>query len=254
MKINNIICFALLASLVICSCGQGAAEDTIRVLLLSGQNNHNWKASTPVLKEILEETGCMKVTVDEHPEKLTAEKLKPFRVIVSNWNAYGKGGVKEWPEETRNAYVDFVRNGGGHVVVHAGSSSFYDWDDYHKICLATWKGGQTKHGPVHEFKVRVDKPEHSIVKGLAEFRHTDELWCQSGVQPDAVVIASAYADPNLKNGTGNWEPVLLVGQFGKGRTFATMLGHVWKDGKVDTLMAPEFRLTFARGVEWAAGK
>ena len=33
------------------------AADTIKVLIVDGQNNHNWKMTTPVLKQILEEPG-----------------------------------------------------------------------------------------------------------------------------------------------------------------------------------------------------
>ena len=35
----------------------------IQVLLLDGQNNHNWKATTPVLIEALEAENLCKITV-----------------------------------------------------------------------------------------------------------------------------------------------------------------------------------------------
>ena len=45
---------------------QGAA---IRVLIVDGQNNHDWKHTTPELKKILEETGLFTVDVATAPPK-----------------------------------------------------------------------------------------------------------------------------------------------------------------------------------------
>jgi hypothetical protein len=38
----------------------------IRVLLIDGQNNHNWRATTPLLKKELEETGRFTVAVSSN--------------------------------------------------------------------------------------------------------------------------------------------------------------------------------------------
>jgi hypothetical protein len=39
-------------------------EATYKTLIITGQNNHNWKASSPVLKTILEETGLFSAQID----------------------------------------------------------------------------------------------------------------------------------------------------------------------------------------------
>src|ERR1700676_5418140 len=41
--------------------------EKIKVLLIDGQNNHNWKATTPVLKWILEDSGRFTVDVSTTP-------------------------------------------------------------------------------------------------------------------------------------------------------------------------------------------
>jgi len=48
-------------------------------------------------------------------------------------------------------------------------------------------------------------------------------------------------------GPGNNEPILWTVQAGAGRVFATMIGHIAKATESDG-----FRVTFTRGVEWAA--
>ena len=38
-------------------------KEPIRVLIIDGQNNHNWRATTPVLKDALEKSGPFQVAV-----------------------------------------------------------------------------------------------------------------------------------------------------------------------------------------------
>jgi len=218
-----------------------------KVLILSGLNNHNWKATTPVLRAMLAEAGRFAVDVTENPEKLTPDELAKYDVIVSNWNSWKKKTVeKEWSPELRKAYLDFVRNGKGHVVVHAGSCSFYDWPEVHKLYGATWKLGSTGHGPYHDFSVRMTGVKHPITQGVAEFRIKDELWHRPGLQSDVVVLAESFSAKE-KRGTGSWEPCLTVNPLGKGRSVTLLLGHdaaaMERDG---------FKTLFIRATDWAA--
>jgi type 1 glutamine amidotransferase len=49
--------------------GGAAAPDKIRVLIIDGQNNHDWRSTTPHMKKVLEETGCFVVDVATTPQK-----------------------------------------------------------------------------------------------------------------------------------------------------------------------------------------
>jgi len=233
-----------------------SAAGPVRVLILSGQNNHKWQETTPALQGALESDGRFKVTVCETPWMLTPAQLEKVDVIVSNWNAFtnpAKGvapKVAEWSEASRSAYIEFVRKGGGHVVVHAGSASFPDWEDYQEICLATWKLGATGHDAKHEFEVRIEEPSHPITAGLSGFKTLDELWIAPKVTPGAKVLVSSFSEKG-RLGTDTWEPSVLVGEFGKGRCFTILLGHAaGKDGQF--MSNPQFIELFRRGVEWAA--
>lgn len=226
---------------------QAAVSAPIRVLILSGQNNHEWQASTPKLREILERDGRFQVDIAESPDLFTARSLEPYDVILSNWNSFGRGPEGEaWPEETKRAYLDFVRRGKGHAVVHAGGASFPGWEEYGALMLATWKDGQTSHGPRHEFPVRIDKASHPITAGMRPFRVQDELWNRPGIADGAEVLASSYSAPD-KEGTGQWEPTVLVGRFGEGRSFTLLLGH-----DAEAMKNAGFQALLRRGVEWAA--
>ena len=223
-----------------------AAERPVRVLIFTGQNNHDWKTTTPELQKILTSGGRFTVTVTEHPETCNAETFAQYDLVLSNWNTYGsKVTVKEWPAPMRDAFVNFVRNGGGVVVVHAGGSSFPDWADYQKIVGGTWGKG-TGHGPMHSFEVKLADANHPIVRGLAPFQTTDELWHRMVVQPDKTVLAIAFSALD-KGGTGKDEPIAMVTQFGKGRCFNLVLGH-----NVQAMQSPGFQTLLLRGAEWAA--
>ena len=164
-------------------------QPPIRILILSGQNNHEWQRTTPKLKSILLASGRFAVEVTEHPEQCDAQTLAPFDAVLSNWNNFGKPASTNWPETARTALLDFVRGGKGFIVVHAGSSSFYDWDAYQRLAGASWKLGQTSHGSPHEFTVR-SVANHPVTRGVAPFRTTDELWVRPGLAPGARVLAT----------------------------------------------------------------
>jgi len=222
----------------------GAAP--IRVLLLSGQNNHDWSQTTPVLQRILERDGKFEVDVNDHPETCTAERFARYDVLLSNWNAWGPNAVTNWPQVTRKAFLDFVREGRGLVVVHAGSSSFYDWPEYQEASGGSWNLPQTGHGPVHGFEVRIADANHPITRGLAPFRTTDELWHRTGFQPGVHVLATAFSDED-RGGSGDDEPVAVTTRFGQGRSFYLVLGH-----DADSMQASGFQSLLIRGTEWAA--
>ncbi len=211
------------------------APPLIRVLLFSGQNNHDWKTTTPKLQSILTNSGHFTVTITERPDQCTAETFAGCDVIVCNWNAWGDAPIKDWPAATREAFLHFIRSGGGHVVIHAGGSSFYEWPDYQQIGGAYWDLPKTSHGAPHEFTVLPDAT-HPVTKGLAPFKTKDELWIKPGIHPAARVIA-----------TGDDQPLALTTELGQGRGFALLLGHA-----AEFMETPGFQTLLLRGTEWAA--
>ena len=228
------------------------SEGPIRVLILTGRNNHNWKETTPMLQKLLETSGPFRVDTTVPPQGLTKDNLQRYDVILSNWNSWGAGSKEAeaaWTDEVREAYLDFVRGGKGHVTVHAGGSAFYEgWPEYRKVSLVFWDLGTTGHGRQHEFEVRIDQADHPVMAGLESFTIRDELWNKPGVTPGATVLASAYSDKqNEPRGTGQWEPSVVIANYGQGRCFATLLGH---DAKI--MENEGFQQLLVRGVQWAA--
>ena len=65
---------------------------TLRALILTGRNNHDWRASTPYLEKLLVDTGRFDVRVCEEPTGITPETLSPYDVIVVDYG--GRAGAR----------------------------------------------------------------------------------------------------------------------------------------------------------------
>lgn len=246
---------------------------TIRALIIDGQNNHDWKSTTPLLQKALEASGRFKVDVLTAPgDKQDNTGFKPrfadYDVVISNYNG------TRWPASTEKEFAAYIAGGGGFVTVHAADNSFPDWPEYNRIIgVGGWGGRNEKsgphiyldeksdvvrdkspgkgghHGQQHEFQVRSRDTHHPIMRGLpALWLHTkDELYDSLRGPAEGVhVLATTYSDPE-KGGTGRSEPMLMTVEYGKGRIFHTVLGHA--DYSMNCV---GFVTTFTRGAEWAA--
>jgi uncharacterized protein len=230
----------LVSSLIACQ------SKSINVLLLSGQNNHAWQKTTPAIQNILEKSGRFFVTVTNNPENLAPEELNQYDVIMSNWNTWPDVTGKRWDPDLEKAFLTFVAEGKGVVIIHAGSSTLQDWPEFQQIAGGTWELGSTGHGPIHTFKVSIENSNHPITKGLKEFYIKDELWHRTKFQPGIKVLCSAYSSPE-KKGTGQNEPVTIVTHYGKGRCCNFVLGH-----DATTMQNAAWQTIMVRATEWAA--
>src|SRR5512143_1952203 len=57
----------------------------LRVLLLSGRNNHDWRTTTPFLRQLLTDSGRFDVRVVEEPAGMTPETLAVYDLVVSDY-------------------------------------------------------------------------------------------------------------------------------------------------------------------------
>jgi len=254
----------------------------IRALILSGENNHDWRTTTPFLRTLLLNSGRFDVRVNEEPAGMTAETLAPYDVVILNYNGPRLGRVAEKALET------FVRSGKGLVGVHGANWAFSGlvvlgdqhrptgimepaWPEYKLMIGGVWSDQPpaSGHAPRHKFLVKIVDPNDPITAGVASpFEADDELYHNMHMAPNVHVLATAYDDPANKPGppppsapgvaaakfphldmnpTGKDEPLLWTVRYGKGRTFYTALGH-----DVKAMELPGFATTFVRGAEWAA--
>lgn len=267
-----------LAAIVLCLSGfwpaSSDAAEKLRLLIVDGQNNHNWKATTPILRDHLTRTDRFDVSVaTSPPSKSPAEawnsfrpKFSDFQAVLSNYNG------ELWPEPVQRDLERFVSLGGGLVIVHAANNAFPQWSEFNKMIGLGWRGADfgdrittddpgkvirsakgegpgAGHGSQHEFAIRIRDTEHPVVKGMpTEWLHAkDELYHgQRGPAADMHLIATAYANKG-QGGTGAHEPMIWWIPYGKGRVFTTVMGHA--DYSMKCI---GFQTVVARGSEWTA--
>jgi type 1 glutamine amidotransferase len=228
------------------------APAKFNVLILTGVNNHDWRATTPVLRQILESTGIFDAHVNEEGRGCGPETFAPYDLLVLNYNDWKNSGPW-WDNRARQAMLDFVRNGKGIVFYHAANNAFWGWPEYDKLVGGTWRE-TAGHSPSHAYTLKIIDTGHPITKGLpSSFPVTDELYNGLSLQPNIHILATAWDDPAIcrspgeRCGTGKDEPLIWVQNYGAGRVFQTALGHDTK-----AMQNRGFQITLQRGAEWAA--
>ena len=261
-----------------------AAEDKkadaakIKVILIDGQNNHDWRSTTPFLKKALEDSDRFTVDVSSNlkegdkPGKVDTVPFPPdlskYDVLLSNYNGAA------WPKEFQKDLDSRLKDGKiALVIVHAANNAFGNWLEYNQMIGMGWRGnnfgdrliidesGKEKrvpkgegpgagHGPKHSFKITIRDSEHPITKGMPkEWLHTsDELYQgMRGPIQHVHLLATAYSDREKYKGTGEHEPMIWTVAYGKGRVFHTPMGH-----DLGAMRDVGFVTTLTRGTEWAA--
>lgn len=228
-----VLIFGIVVSVLAADSGPKAT-----VLLITGENNHDWRSTTPVLRGHLEKAG-LKVVVTEEPATLATKAASSYDVIVLNYNR-----KERWDPETEAALIRLVRDEGkGLVVVHAANNAFPGWREFEEMIGLAWREG-AGHDHYGTFTVRIVDPSHPITRGLTDFQTTDELYRDLTQFSSFHVLAVAHSKDKDRD-----YPMIFVRDYGKGRVFHTVLGH-----SVDSVRNDGFRETFVRGTLWAARK
>jgi len=207
-----------------------ASPAMLRALILSGEGSHDWRTTTPFLRQLLLDSGRFDVRVSESPAGLTAKTLAGFDVVMDDYSGPRLG------TETEKALEAFVAAGKGLVVTHGGLSA----SDFAELTKASWPSGAAADADArfHSFDLRLAHPQHPVMQGLkGNLRTADQPRHGFTLLPGSEILAA----------TGNNEPLLFASTSGKGRVFCTALGH-----DLGAMQEKTFITTFLRGTEWAA--
>jgi len=256
-----------------------AGKKTIRVLIVDGFSNHDWKRTTWMVRSILEETGRFEVTVSTAPN--TADSLsrtswdpdfEHYAVVIQNTNNIQDTALR-WPRRVEQRLEAYVKGGGGLYVLHSANNAFASWLQYDTIIGLGWRpmntgfalqldsadhiirippgqGEGTNHGERFDAVIHIVN-RHPINQGYPQRWRTAsmELYRYARGPAENITILSAATD----SVTGRIFPVEWVVRYGKGRVYASSMGHLWKgDVYPVSYRSIDFQTTLIRATEWLA--
>jgi len=271
----------ILPALLLLPCiAYSAAESPIRVLIVDGYSNHDWRLTTELIRGILKPTGLFDVSVSTAPPTKDAPgwdawrpKFSDYDVVVQTCNDLGGGPA--WPRAVQEDFENFVRHGGGVYVWHAGNNAFADWPAYNEMIGLGWRkkefgpalsvdaSGQIVRIPAGEghdtgHGARIDTVvhrlgDHPIHAGLPRAWKTPDIEVYHfarGPAKNLEVLSYGY-DPETKM---NW-PLEWTVAYGKGRVYTSTFGHVWKgDTQPERMRCAGLQTVMVRALQWLASR
>ena len=262
-------------------CEAAETPSRVKVLIVDGFGNHDWRATTRLVKSILEPTGRFEVSVATAPARADDPAhvtwLPPFQdyaVVVQTCNDLTGAGTL-WPEPAREAFERYVRLGGGVFILHSANNAFASWEAYNRIIGLGWRkrdagaalrvredgtieripagqGGSTGHAERQD-RVVHRLGQHPIHAGLPRAWRTPllEVLTYARGPAENVDVISWAEDPA---GQGRW-PVEWTVRYGSGRVYASSFGHAWSGEKEPVnFRCAGFQTLLVRALQWLAGR
>ena len=201
--------------------------------------------------------NCVTLDIIDDATNLNPAVFENYDVIIlSKSDNVSKAKHKDpWKTpEVQAAFVKFVENGGGLLVVHSGIVCEYGGAEVLEEligCRFVWHPNDC---PV---TVGVLK-NHPVTAGVKIFTETDEHYHAEITSADADILAASFADAQGNpaeyksepyfNAPAHIAPCVFVRTQGKGRVCVLTPGHtekVWKN--------PEFQRLLENAMKWCAG-
>ncbi len=258
------------------------SQRRLKVLIVDGFSNHDWKQTSKLTKQILEETGKFIVTVSTAPATVGDSNWvnwKPgfssYDVVIQNTNNIQNKALR-WPQRVEKELENYVSSGGGLYILHSANNAFPHWKEYDKMIGLGWRnketgyaleigadgsiirippgeGSYTNHGKRFDALIH-NVRRHAINEGFPEYWLTPsmELYTYArGPAKNLTVLSSAY-----DTGTRKTWPVEWVVRYGKGKVYNSSMGHLWKDEVYPvSFRCIGFQTVMIRVTEWlASGK
>ena len=255
-----------------------SAAQPIRVLILDGYSNHDWKLTTALVRGMLEPTGLFTVTVATAPATADApgwDKWRPkfadHDVVIQTCNDLNGGPA--WPADVQRSFEEYVRGGGGVYVWHSGNNAFPAWPQYNEMIGLGWRkkdfgeaiavgeneklvriptgeGRDTGHGSRVDTVVK-RLGDHPIHAGLPRAWKTPDIevyYYARGPAKNLAVLSYGF-DPVTEM---NW-PLEWTVQYGEGRVYTSTFGHVWRgDIQPARMRCAGLQTVVVRSLQWLA--
>jgi type 1 glutamine amidotransferase len=180
-------------------------------------------------RQMGEKTGLFEADFTDDPKDLSAENLKNYDTVYLNNSTSIERGLTT--EKMRNEFIEYVRNGGGLVAIHAATDG--GWPGYTDMVGGNFNGHPWGHEGT--YCICNEDPKHPIVNGIFDgkqsFNLNDELYQYKDFDRKKVRVLLSVDMSKFENHRGgrkredNDYAMAWVKEFGKGRVFVSSPGH-----------------------------
>lgn len=192
-----------------------------RATVISGAGRYSdpWHPFAQTSAAVADLLGVHGLSVQVHPTDTGPPDLSGVDLLVVNSGGGSTRADDEAHPDTgplRGAVLDFVRAGGPALVVHTGSNTFYETEEWAALIGGRWVPGLSMHPPLDVSRVSVR--EHPITSALPEPVVRDERYCHLQVAPSAEVLISHTHE-------GVEHALMWTHRIGELRVIHNALGH-----------------------------
>lgn len=213
----------------------------VKVLIVTGVDypGHPWRTQAVELRKAFAAQERIDVRLAEDIEILATDLIFDYDVLMLNFKNYDPLKREKAAKEN---LVRFINEGGGLMYFHFTCGAFEKWPQFEQIAGRIWNPDFRGHDPYQEFTVNIVRKEHPVMKGINDFKITDELYTCLDGNREIEVLAEAKSSVDDK-----MYPIAFVLSQGQGRAFHTVLGH---DAKA--FDAPELSTMLRQAALWCA--
>lgn len=202
------------------------------------------------IEVLARKTGAFEAVITKDASLFEKESLSRFDAVVfnntnneiflpenyENLSGEEKAKAEEVDARLKQNLVEYLWQGGGLAVTHAGVASFRNWPEFGEIMGARFDNHPWSAGS--QVALKVDDPQHPLAKAFVEsstLKITDEIYQLKGklsrekvrviVSLDMEKTKVTPEQRNLIHREDNDFPMTYVKCYGRGRIFYCAFGH-----------------------------
>lgn len=216
----------------------------------SGFKHRSIPTINKCLSIMAEKTGAFTAEFSDKVEDFSADKLKNYDLLIFNNTTKIQKAFKT--AEQRSAIIDFIKNGGGFVAIHAATDAGHpEWPEYVQLVGGVFDGHPwTAKGT---YGISIDDPKHACVDHYPSttFELSDELYMYKKYDRKnqrVLMTIDTRVSPKKKGRPDGDHALAWVKTVGKGHVFVSVFGHndplTWNKGILQLWL---------NGIQFAAG-
>jgi uncharacterized protein len=217
----------------------GAGFSVLVFTKTEGFRHNSIEHGVEAVKTLGEENG-FSVTRTENSDYFTVQNLGNYQAVI-----FLNTTQTVFDEDQRNAFRNYIQNGGGFVGVHSATDTEYDWPWYGELAGAYFES----HPRVQTAVIDVVDGNHISTSHLSEqWEREDEWYNFQNFNENVNILLKLDTDTFEGSEHPGDHPIAWYHEYDGGRAFYTGLGHTQA-----SYSEPAFLDHLLGGILYAAG-